>query len=184
MFSRSLPARKITSRLAATAAGSVRCVEDWMSCGFPTQKSTPTSSIRPRVFPNFMVRNMLLPKLLQGPPLLFAEAIDEDEIVPLGSRRHLFFDKALVAHSENVRFRVNPPRIAECVMEHTNLGNHLVVLEGDDGLVQLYGCGPHKCLVVLTSKDGVHFEVPDLGTENFGKRNVGDSRSCRTGHDL
>jgi len=53
------------------------------------------------------------PKLQAGPPLLFAGGRSADKVVPLGSRKYLFIDDAIVAENDNVTFVVNPPRLAE-----------------------------------------------------------------------
>ena len=37
--------------------------------------------------------------------------------MPLGDRKYLFIDDAIVAKSENVTFTVNPPRFAESVLD-------------------------------------------------------------------
>lgn len=115
------------------------------------------------------------PRLKQGPPLLFA-GDSEHEVTPLGSRRHLFIDDALIDAREAIEFTVNPPRLEELVIEGgRGLSNHLVVFEdvaGGDGLVRLYGAGPKRSLAVWTSEDGVHFSAPDLGTSYEGKSNV------------
>ncbi len=106
-----------------------------------------------------------------GPPLLFVgEADANDQVIALGHRKHLFIDDALIAARRGIEFRVNPPRLAEMVLE--NVAGHLIVYAGDDGLIRLYAQGPAKSLAVWTSTDGVHFEKPDLGREYRGERNV------------
>lgn len=126
----------------------------------------------PETFSQLYRDDYLAPQLHQGPPLLFDTDRKNNNPLPLGKRKYVFIDDAIIAHSENLTFRVNPPRVADCVIPDAMLGNHLVVYEDDDGFIRLYGCGPQKCLVVLTSLDGIHFEEPDLGRDYLGKRNV------------
>ncbi|HJQ80044.1 MAG TPA: LamG domain-containing protein [Lacipirellulaceae bacterium] len=111
------------------------------------------------------------PRLKAGPPLLFAEKQNVDEVVPLGGRKYLFIDDAIVAGSENVSFNVNPPRLAERVLN--KISGHLVVWEDDDGLIRLYYNAGDRRLGVLTSRDGIHWEVPDLRPKSSrGRRNI------------
>ncbi|NOZ39244.1 MAG: LamG domain-containing protein, partial [Planctomycetes bacterium] len=115
------------------------------------------------------------PTLKRGLPLLFGENDQPEEPVQLGSRKHLFFDDALIAELENVEFRSNPPRLAELVINQRGISNHLVVFEdvaSGDGLIRLYRSGPNRSLDVWTSRDGVHFTAPDLGRDFRGARNV------------
>ncbi len=117
------------------------------------------------------------PPLKKGPPLLFAtdKAGQPETPIPLGSRKHLFLDDALLAEQENITFRPNPPRKAELVVEQRGLSNHLVVfedVESGDGLIRLYRRGPNNSLSVWTSADGVVFDAPDLGREFQGAHNI------------
>lgn len=115
------------------------------------------------------------PPLKPGPPLLFAGDETPAGVVPLGARKHLFVDDALLTHQENVVFQANPPRLAELVLENKGFSNHVSVfedVESGDGLVRLYFRGPKECLVVWVSEDGVNFRAPDLGREYEGLRNV------------
>ncbi|TWU27511.1 hypothetical protein Pla144_22850 [Bythopirellula polymerisocia] len=115
------------------------------------------------------------PSLSSGPPLLFAEEVQQDRPVELGSRKYLFLDDSLLATRENIEFRVNPPRLDKVIMESRGLSNHLVVFEDSasgDGLVRIYGRGPLNSLAVWTSEDGVNFTAPDLGREYHGARNI------------
>lgn len=108
--------------------------------------------------------------LRQGPPLLFTANAPRDGVVALGGRKHLFVDDALVADTENIQFRVHPPRLAERIAD--DIHGHLTLYEGADGLIRLYYQGPRKSLAVMTSRDGVHWEKPDLGRSYHGARNV------------
>ena len=49
---------------------------------------------------------------------------------------------------------------------------HLTVLEDEDGLIRIYGQGPNNCLVVMTSTNGLHFDIPNLGSNYRGAKNV------------
>jgi hypothetical protein len=110
------------------------------------------------------------PKLIAGPPLLFAGERPKSEVVPLGSRKYLFIDDALVAECENVTFQVNPPRPAEKVLDKGS--THLDVWEDEHGLIRLYNYVEKKKLAVLTSQDGIHWEAPNLHDAKTGPRNV------------
>jgi hypothetical protein len=109
-------------------------------------------------------------ELRQGPPLLFAGDRANGEVLPLGSRKHLFLDGSLLADSENVAFSVNPPRLAERVFDGGH--SHLVVDEDQAGLVRIFYRIQGNRLAVVTSDDGVHFRAPDLGPSSVGARNV------------
>jgi hypothetical protein len=57
------------------------------------------------------------------------------------------------------------------VLDH--IRGHLSLVEDEEGLLRLYYRGPADCLQVMTSRDGVHWEKPDLGHGEFqGERNV------------
>jgi len=113
-----------------------------------------------------------LPKaeLPAGPPLLFPSERPPAEVVELGSRKHLFLDDALIERSEGVTFTPNPPERREKVFE--NLRGHLSLVEDETGLLRIYYRGPDDSLAVVTSRDGVHWDYPDLGFEYQGRRNV------------
>jgi hypothetical protein len=114
-----------------------------------------------------------LPKttLKAGPPLLFGKGKDRGKPVELGSRKHVFIDDALVAEMQGVTFTPNPPRRAEQVLDHVR--GHLSLIEDEQGLLRLYYREAGDCLAVMTSRDGVHWEKPDLGkAENPDLRNV------------
>ena len=108
--------------------------------------------------------------LAAGPPLLFGADADPSAVVELGSRKHLFIDDALVAEQEHVTFVVNPPRLAERVIAEVEgpFRKHLNVVEGGDGVIRIYYGAEDDNLAVRTSRDGVHFEIPDLGTSADG----------------
>ncbi len=109
--------------------------------------------------------------LQAGPPLLFSAKAGQARVLELGSRKHLFIDDALVARSENVTFQVNPPSTSHRVRE--NVSGHTSIVEDENGLLRIYCQGPDDSLAVLTSRDGLNWEQPDLGRGEFkGLRNV------------
>jgi hypothetical protein len=81
-------------------------------------------------------------------------------VVALGGHKHLFIDDALIARSENVVFTAHPARIEEIVLPSGT--GWSTVIEDEDGLIRLYGEG-NEGVAVWTSRDGAHFETPDLG---------------------
>ncbi|RIK88196.1 MAG: hypothetical protein DCC67_00920 [Planctomycetota bacterium] len=115
------------------------------------------------------------PALAAGPPLLFGDSAGQGTPVPLGGRKHLFLDDALVASLEGVAFNANPPRLAELVLEDAGFSNHVTAFEdtaSGDGLARLYFRGPKNSLAVWVSEDGVAWRAPDLGREYEGRRNI------------
>ena len=109
--------------------------------------------------------------LKAGPPLLFGREAPRVGPVRLGSRKHLFLDDALVEEMQGVRFVPNPPRWAEKVAE--DLRGHLSLVEDEQGVLRIYYRGPRDSLAVITSRDGVRWEKPDLGRGEFeGQRNI------------
>ncbi len=114
-----------------------------------------------------------LPKavLKPGPPLLFGTNDDKTKPVELGSRRHVFIDDALIAEMNGIAFTSQPPQKAEKVHDHVR--GHLSLVEDETGLLRLYYQGPGDCVQVMTSRDGIEWEKPDLGNGEFaGERNV------------
>ncbi len=110
------------------------------------------------------------PQLKAGPPLLFAGRPAGDEVIPLGLRKYVFIDDAIIADSENISFNVNPPRPAERVLNGIN--GHLVVFDDENDLIRLYYKEQGDRLAVLTSRDGVHFDKPDLGRRSETDSNI------------
>ncbi len=105
-----------------------------------------------------------------GPKLLFPGNASPAGVIELGNRKHVFLDDVLLAERSNIRFVVHPPRIAGRVFDGRGW---ISVAQAESGLIHLYTTGPADCLLVWTSKDGVHFEAPDLGRgEYHGCRNV------------
>jgi hypothetical protein len=124
----------------------------------------------PQSFSRFNRPDYTAYELKAGPPLLFANDPTQDDVVPLGGRKHLFIDGSLLAESENVTFTVNPPRPAERVFDGGHA--HLIVNDDENGLVRIYYRVQGNRLAVVTSQDGVHFESPDLGPSSIGARNI------------
>ena len=121
------------------------------------QNFTPPSSFSP------LLRAQLSPTALkQGPPLLFAGELKVATPVQLGDRKHLFIDEALIKETKDVVFQVNPPALAECVIDNIQgpFRKHLNVLEDENGLIRLYYGAQQDSLAVQVSKDGIHFEAP------------------------
>ena len=113
-----------------------------------------------------------VPNLIAGSPLLFAK---KNKNIDLGSRKQLFVDDALVEKMENISFNVNPPRLAECVISNIQgpYRKHLTVVEDEDGLIRIYNSVNNDYLQVMTSRDGIHFEAPDVGRGLIkGKSNI------------
>jgi len=106
-----------------------------------------------------------------GPPLLFGANDDRTKPVELGSRKHVFIDDALVAEAQGITFTPQPPRMAEQVLDHVR--GHLSLVDDEQGLLRLYYRETGDYLAVMTSRDGIHWEKPDLGRGEFhGMRNI------------
>ncbi|UCE07560.1 MAG: hypothetical protein JSW07_05870, partial [bacterium] len=101
----------------------------------------------------------------KGPPLLFTNEAEEKLPIQLDDRRHLFIDNALIAEMRNVEFVVNPPKLAERVIDNIvgSYRKHLTVIEDEKGLFRIYNSVQDDFLQVMTSRDGIHWESPDLG---------------------
>ena len=121
------------------------------------QNFTSPSSFSPLVHPQTAA-------LKQGPARLYAGELKAETPVQLWDRKHLFIDEALVKESRDVAFQVNPPALAECVIDNIQgpFRKHLNVLEDENGLIRLYYGAQNDNLAVQVSKDGIHFEAPRL----------------------
>lgn len=108
--------------------------------------------------------------LVAGPPLLFGKEAPKDGVVRLGGRKHLFIDGALIAESKGIQFVPNPPVQKEKVFE--DLRGHLSLVEDDTGLLRIYYRAKNDWLGVVTSRDGVNWERPDLSANHDGLRNI------------
>jgi hypothetical protein len=108
-------------------------------------------------------------KLIRGQPLLFGTGTLSEGIVQLRDRKHLFIDNALIDTMEHITFRVNPPRLAEKVIDSINVPfrKHLTIIEDEDGLIRMYNGTYNNYLAVRTSTDGVHWNTPDVGNGEY-----------------
>ena len=111
-------------------------------------------------------------ELVAGPPLLFGEG--EEYPLPLNDRKFLFIDDALFSEAEDITFNVNPPRLDEKVIDQIKgpFRKHLTVVEDEQGVIRIYNSIHDDYLAVRTSIDGVHFEIPDLGSSYRGQVNI------------
>lgn len=121
------------------------------------------------------------PALPAGPPLLFAE--ETTGPVPLGGRKYLFIDDALVQRLKGVTFQPNPPRKAELVLPDIQgaFRKHVTVVQGDDGLIRLYNGVEDDRVEVHSSIDGIHFRDHDTGIEYRGSKNIAVPEATATG---
>jgi hypothetical protein len=113
--------------------------------------------------------------LHKGPGLLFAGDAAMQKVFNLEDRKHLFIDDTLIQHSENISFQVNPPRLAEKVIDNIDIPfrKHLSIIEDENGLIRLYNGTYNDFLAVRTSQDGIHWEMPDLNRGEYrGLRNI------------
>lgn len=110
------------------------------------------------------------PLLEKGLPLLFGKDAPKQGVVPLGARKHLFIDGALMSESRGITFVPNPPVRKEKVFE--NLRGHMSMVEDEQGRIRIYYREKNDWLGVVTSKNGVDWEKPDLGREYEGMRNI------------
>ncbi|MDO8544732.1 MAG: LamG domain-containing protein [Opitutaceae bacterium] len=110
----------------------------------------------------------------RGPPLLFGREAPRVDVVPLGDRKYLFFDDALLARADGLTFTAHPPRRVERVMEKIEgqFRKHLTAVDDEMGLIRIFNAGPDDYLMVHVSRDGVHFESPDTGIHHKGRRNI------------
>jgi len=86
---------------------------------------------------SYIVKEKTPTEKISGNKLLF---VNENLPVMIGSRKHLFIDDVLIADIKNVSFNVNPPRMAERVIENIKgpFRKHLNVLEDAEGLIRMY----------------------------------------------
>ncbi len=113
-----------------------------------------------------IVQDQKAAKNLAGRELLFAK---EKLPVILDDRKHLFIDDALISEKRDVSFNVNPPRMAERVIENIQgrFRKHLNVIEDDDGLIRMYNAVDDDYLAVRTSRDGINWDIPGLPEGNY-----------------
>jgi hypothetical protein len=114
-------------------------------------------------------------KLMKGPELLFTEKVSPGNVIHLDNRKYLFIDDVLLEKMENVTFSVNPPRLAEKVIDHIDIPfrKHLSIIEDENGIIRLYNGTYNDYLAVRSSRDGVKWEMPDVGQGEYrGLRNI------------
>ena len=113
-------------------------------------------------------------ELKKGSPLLFANTSENDGPIQLMDSKHLFIDDALLAEIGEIKFNVNPPKRAERVIDNIDgpYRKHLTVVEDEEGVIRIYNSIHDDYLAVRTSKDGVNFEIPDMGKEYRGQKNI------------
>jgi Concanavalin A-like lectin/glucanases superfamily len=130
-----------------------------------TRTFTPPSSFSP-----LLADSRSHPGLKEGPPLLFAGQMKGKTPVPLMHRKYLFIDDALAQEVKDVVLRVNPPLLAECVIDNIQgpFRKHVNVVEDETGVIRMYYGSQKDSLAVQISKDGIHFEAPRLPNASPG----------------
>ncbi len=95
--------------------------------------------------------------------------------IPIGTRRELFVDRYLVDSMKGCRLVMHEPREAETVLKYDRPWEGVLSGAGivfDDGSqYRLYYRGmpdvgdgrPQECTCLILSRDGIHWERPDLG---------------------
>ncbi|HVT73653.1 MAG TPA: LamG domain-containing protein [Lacunisphaera sp.] len=108
-----------------------------------------------------------------GLPLLFAAEVPRGGVVPLGSRKHVFVDDALLASAQGIAFVPQPPRRIEPVQVAgvAQFRKHVTAIEDEAGSIRLYNGGADDWLEVNVSSDGLHFTAPDTGLHHKGQMN-------------
>lgn len=119
--------------------------------------------------------------LKAGAPLLFSNPDSKVTVTSevtvtyllLEDRKYLFIDDAIIEKKENITFTVNPPQVMECVIDSITgpFRKHVNVIEDEHGVIRMYYGGPDDWLEVRTSRDGVHWELPELVPEHKGRKN-------------
>jgi len=125
----------------------------------------------PSSFSETVIRKAVT-NLKKGLPLLFNREYGNDEVINIGSRKHLFIDDVLLSEYDSAEFVVNPPRKAECVIDNIkgSFRKHLNVVEDEAGLIRLYVGVENDYLAVWTSTDGVNWIAPDLRNGEYKNR--------------
>ena len=118
-----------------------------------------------------------------GPPLLFAADRDPAAPLNLGTRKHVLIDGAMVDTSQNLAFRVQPPRREETDFRNTKaweptprMGSTIPDVcsiwdEGDELRMLYTNCGmwggKNHVICYATSRDGLHWEKPALNLHSW-----------------
>ncbi|MCB0472022.1 MAG: LamG domain-containing protein [Flavobacteriaceae bacterium] len=114
-------------------------------------------------------------QLKKGLPLLFAQSKSSTSPIQLGMRKHVFIDDAFLDKMDpGVSFTVNPPKQMERVISDIKgtFRKHLTVLEDQEGNIRIYNAVEDDYLAMRISKDGIHFEIPNLGKSYKGRSNI------------
>ncbi|MFA3782230.1 LamG-like jellyroll fold domain-containing protein [Melioribacteraceae bacterium 4301-Me] len=114
-------------------------------------------------------------ELVKGLPLLFDDKSKNKIPIELGSRKYLFIDDAIAEEIKNITFNVNPPKFGGRVINNIKgqFRKHLTVVEDENGLIRMYYGEVNDFLGVRTSKDGIHWQIPDLGNGEYkGLKNI------------
>ncbi|HVZ65666.1 MAG TPA: LamG-like jellyroll fold domain-containing protein [Lacunisphaera sp.] len=121
-----------------------------------------------------------------GLPLLFAADAPRDGVVPLGSRKHVFVDDALLASAQGVAFVPQPPQRIEQVQVKgvAQFRKHVTAIEDEYGLIRLYNGGADDWLEVNVSNDGLHFTAPDTGLHHKGQVNYVTAEAAPLGRPI
>ncbi|MBN2295267.1 MAG: hypothetical protein JXM70_22745 [Pirellulales bacterium] len=109
----------------------------------------------------------------------------EQKAIDVGSRKQLFFDKKFIDSSDGITITMNPPVKAGIVLrpekpwEKFRLTSYFTVIQEKDHCRMYYSCfsedqwsvpnawEKHAYLCCATSKDGIHWERPNLGIVEF-----------------
>lgn len=57
-------------------------------------------------------------------------------MLPLGTRKHVFLDDAILAQTKNIEFALQPPSAS--VRVHQDVNGHTSIVENENGLLRLY----------------------------------------------
>ncbi len=114
------------------------------------------------------------PAVPNGPPLLFGpdKKYLPNEPVKLGSRKHVFIDEVIIDRKRNIELTVNPPVEPVVTNARTRGDTPIFDHDGKVWMVRTPGYGSAEGPIrLLTSEDGINFEMPDLGLiEHKGSR--------------
>ncbi len=103
----------------------------------------------------------------QVPAVAATPPVATGEPVPLGGQRHMFIDDMLIAGMQGVTFRVRPPDIRETVLTphhpRQKLAGYSSVIDDGKELKMYYSTLGPLTVRLATSKDGIHWEKPELG---------------------
>ncbi|MEX2168553.1 MAG: LamG-like jellyroll fold domain-containing protein [Pirellulales bacterium] len=106
-----------------------------------------------------------------GPPLLFSGK-DGANSLPLGSRKHVFIDDALIDQSAGIQFVVNRPQDPQSLEPELPHGDHSFFdLDGNVALFAPAGYeGKDDFAYLWVAKDGLHFRLHDALAPEGGSK--------------